>query len=675
MLQLSLSTSLTPVTAPGAGTGPALSGDFSAALAGALQLADVPGGGGGTIVVPAPSRHAAAVDGKSLPAGDATGAASADPALAWLDFAGAPYPTTDPTNDTGAGIAPDGTTATPTGTDATDSAGATPSPFGAASPVPPSVGDPQADPDPHQDKASDTVPADPTERADTIPAAAIETPKAGGQSAATDSTQTASAAGDDDATDDDPAPAATVAAAAGPVATVKPSAADDAPIQLSGHRDDGDRRASRHEQTASADAASSAALAAAAAAIVGMAPTPSNDSAPVPQPASSAPAAVSVTAPVFTPSPASVAADSQVDGRPTDSNQKAPDGSAQATPNLSSAAGAAAMPGDANTNGPADTARLISTIGGAGQPRFNPSVTPGLVDAANAAGLLPSNGSAGPAAPTPATAIKAQAAPIASPVVTIAPATLDNGPVAANGTTPVSQATTVTASPVTPSQDSANAAALAPPQPAAPPAPAAQPAGVVFGIALGAAMLDQRAATNGKASPRDEALQALTAMAGSAQPLAMSTATGGGQQGTLDMSRDTWPQAMIDHIEALRDAANANDTSIRLMPDALGKVDISIRHDGDAVQVHFAAEVPATRQMIADAQPRLADAALARGLRLAQPTIAAGGGGSSNAGTSANQQHPGGGTMPQPRMTTRPASSPVTAAPDGAAAPVSTRLA
>jgi flagellar hook-length control protein FliK len=79
---------------------------------------------------------------------------------------------------------------------------------------------------------------------------------------------------------------------------------------------------------------------------------------------------------------------------------------------------------------------------------------------------------------------------------------------------------------------------------------------------------------------------------------------------------------MIDRIEALRDDANANDTSIRLKPEALGRVDVSLRtHADGAVSVHFAAEQPATRTLLADAAPQLNAAAEARGIRLAGTSV------------------------------------------------------
>lgn len=92
---------------------------------------------------------------------------------------------------------------------------------------------------------------------------------------------------------------------------------------------------------------------------------------------------------------------------------------------------------------------------------------------------------------------------------------------------------------------------------------------------------------------------------------------GDAQRQTLDLGRQDWPQKMIDHIEALRDNADANDTSIRLKPEALGRVDVSLKtHNDGAISVRFAAEQPATRTLLVDAAPQLAAAAEARGIRL-----------------------------------------------------------
>ena len=94
------------------------------------------------------------------------------------------------------------------------------------------------------------------------------------------------------------------------------------------------------------------------------------------------------------------------------------------------------------------------------------------------------------------------------------------------------------------------------------------------------------------------------------------------QRQTLDLGRQDWPQKMIDHIEALRDNADANDTSIRLKPEALGRVDIALRtHDDGAISVRFTAEQPTTRTLLADATPQLSAAAEARGIRLSGTSV------------------------------------------------------
>ncbi|WP_084251086.1 flagellar hook-length control protein FliK [Sphingomonas pruni] len=97
---------------------------------------------------------------------------------------------------------------------------------------------------------------------------------------------------------------------------------------------------------------------------------------------------------------------------------------------------------------------------------------------------------------------------------------------------------------------------------------------------------------------------------------------GQAERQALDMGRQDWPQKMIDRIEALRDDANANDTSIRLKPEALGRIDVSLRtHADGAVTVRFAAEQPTTRALLADAAPQLSAAAEARGIRLTGTSV------------------------------------------------------
>ena len=123
-------------------------------------------------------------------------------------------------------------------------------------------------------------------------------------------------------------------------------------------------------------------------------------------------------------------------------------------------------------------------------------------------------------------------------------------------------------------------------------------------------------------------------------------APGDSSRPLLDMTDGRWPHAMIARIEQLRDAADATDTRIRLVPDALGAVDVSIKRDGDTLHVRFAAEQAATRTLIQDAQPRLAAVAEERGLALGGSSVDAG-----DTGASAQQQRQ---SIPAPRIAPAP---------------------
>lgn len=175
------------------------------------------------------------------------------------------------------------------------------------------------------------------------------------------------------------------------------------------------------------------------------------------------------------------------------------------------------------------------------------------------------------------------------------------------------------------------------PQAEAPAQPAAgttAPASQVFGAAMHAANgPDERK----RATPLDPA-SAVAAMA----PVQTSIVApvGESSQPTLDMRQDSWPGGMIDHIEALRDAANASDTRIRLVPDALGAINIAVRTVGDAIHVRFAAEDATTRTMIEDAQPRLAEIAQERGLKIGQTIVEPAPVTSTNTGQSGSGQQP-----------------------------------
>jgi flagellar hook-length control protein FliK len=164
--------------------------------------------------------------------------------------------------------------------------------------------------------------------------------------------------------------------------------------------------------------------------------------------------------------------------------------------------------------------------------------------------------------------------------------------------------------------------------------PSAQPAGQAFAAAIAAASAnhdrpghdDDRLDSPGTSGP----LAAAQADATS-KPVVQAVAET--KRAPLDLRDDRGLQGMIDRIETLRDDANARDTRIRLVPDALGGVDVAVRKDGDTVHVHFTADTQATRTLLSDAQPRLAELAEARGVKLGQTSVDAGGGGNAN-------QHP-----------------------------------
>lgn len=118
----------------------------------------------------------------------------------------------------------------------------------------------------------------------------------------------------------------------------------------------------------------------------------------------------------------------------------------------------------------------------------------------------------------------------------------------------------------------------------------------------------------------------------------------------IDLTRPTWPTAMIDRIEHLRDTAEAVSARIRVVPDALGAIDVSVRTDGQVTHVHLAAEQAQTRAMLAEASPRLAEIAEQRGLKLGRADIDPGGG-------------TGGGDRQQPPAEHRPPPRPAARVP------------
>jgi flagellar hook-length control protein FliK len=140
-----------------------------------------------------------------------------------------------------------------------------------------------------------------------------------------------------------------------------------------------------------------------------------------------------------------------------------------------------------------------------------------------------------------------------------------------------------------------------------------------------------------RTTTRDLAATALTA----ANPLEPRTnivaPTTDAQQPALDMHRQEWMTNMIDRIDALRDSSGSRETNIRLSPDALGTVDVSIRQEGDRVHVRIHAATPEARALLAEAHPRLAELAEAKGIRLGQTDFQAGSSGQ-NAGQQGQRQ-------------------------------------
>ncbi|HWU96525.1 MAG TPA: flagellar hook-length control protein FliK, partial [Sphingomonas sp.] len=116
-------------------------------------------------------------------------------------------------------------------------------------------------------------------------------------------------------------------------------------------------------------------------------------------------------------------------------------------------------------------------------------------------------------------------------------------------------------------------------------------------------------------------------------------ATGLAQDAALDTQHQQWTAKMLDRIEALRDAAPVRETRISLMPEGLGKVDIAIRQDDAGLHVQFSTDTQSARQLIADAQPKLAEIAQERGIRLGSTSVdtnaagSNGGGAGNGAGT------------------------------------------
>ena len=257
-------------------------------------------------------------------------------------------------------------------------------------------------------------------------------------------------------------------------------------------------------------------------------------------------------------------------------------------------------------------------------------------------GTAPAAMAAEPTMPAPATP-PAVAPPLAGTVETARPATA--------GLPQQREATALPVSPDTPISTPrwVSTGATTPVALAVPMSPAVQPqpgtvasASQVFGAAI-------RAATKPR-DDRDAADPSMVSPTAGTPVSAPTIATAAAQQAPLDMRQERWPHAMIERIEILRDAADAGDTRIRLVPDALGAIDVSLKQDGDTVHVHFHAEQGATRALLQEAQPRLVELAEARGLKLGQGGL----------GDSAGNGQPRAQATPQAPNRTPPPSAPAT---------------
>ena len=175
----------------------------------------------------------------------------------------------------------------------------------------------------------------------------------------------------------------------------------------------------------------------------------------------------------------------------------------------------------------------------------------------------------------------------------------------------------------------------------APVAPTILPALQAFGAAL------HRAAAAERRSLRDPAAEGIAAIAPPTPATAATVAP------PVDTTVARWPDAMIARIEALRDQQNApgtpGDARIRLHPDALGTVDVTLRQDAAGTHVQLHAAEPATVRLLADALPRLQDLAETRGLRLAGTDIAgAGGQAATGQGWAGDRRQPPPAPLPAP---------------------------
>jgi flagellar hook-length control protein FliK len=109
------------------------------------------------------------------------------------------------------------------------------------------------------------------------------------------------------------------------------------------------------------------------------------------------------------------------------------------------------------------------------------------------------------------------------------------------------------------------------------------------------------------------------------------------QPAPVDLGRAEWVQAMVDRIADLPQASG-REAQIKLLPDALGAVEVKIVERDERMQVTLNADTSQARQLLSEAAPRLQELAEARGLRFAQTEV--GGGTSQDRRSAPDQQQP-----------------------------------
>jgi hypothetical protein len=315
-----------------------------------------------------------------------------------------------------------------------------------------------------------------------------------------------------------------------------------------------------------------------------------------------------------------------------------------AVPIASLAAPAPAMPAVASPAGPAAPVVMAARTMVADAIRAGVRIDPVPLPAAPVLPLapvaLPANWQA-QAAP-----VVALAGPVPLAAATPLPVATDAAPAA-----PLPAEEGIDAGrPVMPNRIHQQTAPLPQPVPPAAPDPAAAP---VFAAAVTAATLPT-GKDRDPATPTDPL--AAIAPAAATPSVAAVAPPSGGERSPLDLTQERWPQAMVAHIERLRDAADAADTRIRLVPDALGAIDIGVRQEGETLHVHFTAAEAQTRSLLQEAQPRLAEAAEQRGLKLGQTSV-----GQNQAEAGSGQRQPQ--SQPQSQSQHQAAPSPRPASP------------